>query len=736
MISLKDRIFLLLTSGKYSATEMKDEAGMDEMIRLIVLNITYTFASFLIISTGVSDMRSGFVDQGLLRLIIGFLVFTNLLLLRTELPFTVGGLIVTGIFGAFCGVSVFTASELHGFTGLWIFSYPLMSIFTLGLPLGLVPTLLLFVLAAFGVFVPGLGRFDYTLPGGLLVCGVYLFITGLTVVYEYLRSVKDRWLVRKDSYMSLVFKSSPDIIIIFDSSGNLVYCADVFLRLLKVKNFDAIRKQHYRDVFARFTRRERFGGITSLFSESISKRSAVVFEEAMDMGNDGNPRNYEIHFTPMHNGEGIYQGALVLFQDITEILSAKERAEQASQAKSSFLANMSHEIRTPINAVIGMTAIGKSAKELERKDYCLEKIEGASTHLLGVINDILDMSKIEAGKFELSCTEFEFGAMLRRVVNVLEFRLNEKKQRLTVNEEPGIPSHIVTDEQRLSQVITNLLTNAVKFTPEEGDITINVRSITDEGDNLRDGPFGKDPPCTLEIRVTDTGIGISGEQQERLFRSFAQVDSSISRRYGGTGLGLVISKRIVELMEGNIRIESKFGKGASFIFTIRAGIGPLALEPANPADAAGSAARKAGGAEDSDLFAGRRILLAEDVEINREIVLSLLEPTGIKIDEAENGREAFDKFAANPERYDLIFMDVHMPELDGYETTRLIRNLDKPWARQVPIIAMTANVFKEDVEKCLTAGMNDHTGKPLDFDNVMMLLRKYLDSHGKPALAS
>jgi CheY-like chemotaxis protein len=211
------------------------------------------------------------------------------------------------------------------------------------------------------------------------------------------------------------------------------------------------------------------------------------------------------------------------------------------------------------------------------------------------------------------------------------------------------------------------------------------------------------------------------------------VDSSISRKYGGTGLGLVISKRIVELMEGSIRIESKLGRGASFIFTVRAGVGKTALEAALPAVSAQAAGEE--DRETGDPFAGRRILLAEDVEINREIVLSILEPMGLKIDEAENGQEAFDKFAENPGLYDLIFMDIHMPEVDGYEATRLIRELDNPYSGKVPIIAMTANVFKEDVEKCLAAGMNDHIGKPLDFDNVITLLRKHLGSR-EPALAS
>jgi signal transduction histidine kinase len=733
MVSLKDRFFLLLTSGKF--TGMQDEADMDKMIRLIVLNITYTVASFLILGMGVTDMRAGLIDQGLLQLILGFMVFSNLLLLRTELPFIVGGLIVISLFGVFCGISIYTKNNLQGFSSVWIYSYPLMSIFTLGLPAGLIPALVLLGVTAAGVFIPGLTRFPYTVPEAALICGVYIFVLGLTIVYEYVRSLKDRWLTQKDSYMNMVFENSPDIILLFDKEGRLVYSADVFLKGLNLKNIEPIRKQYYRDVFARFADPAMLNEISTKFMKSEEEKSPVVLEELIDVGRNGNPRNYEIHYTPMHNEGGIFQGAFVLFHDMTEILHAKEKAEQASRAKSNFLANMSHEIRTPMNAIIGMTAIGKAAKELERKDYCLDKIDGASTHLLGVINDILDMSKIEADKFELSSTEFDFGKMLRQVVNVLEFRLAEKKQKLTVNVDPGIPLRIISDEQRLAQVITNLLTNAVKFTPEEGNIAIDAKKAV-AGENNGAGSAGAF--CVLEIRVTDTGIGISAEQQEKLFQSFAQVDSSISRKFGGTGLGLVISKKIVEMMNGTIRIESELGKGASFIFTIRVELPAAEEAPVEPGPLAPAAAEAGGAnipaepppepspADSVSDFSGHRILLAEDVEINREIVLTILEPTGLSIDEAEDGQIAYDKFAAHPEIYDLIFMDIHMPGVDGYESTRLIRKFDHPTARKVPIIAMTANVFKEDVEKCLAAGMNGHIGKPLNFDEVLDVLRKYL----------
>ena len=397
-----------------------------------------------------------------------------------------------------------------------------------------------------------------------------------------------------------------------------------------------------------------------------------------------------------------------------ELETALGEAQAASRAKSNFLSNMSHEIRTPMNAIIGMTQIGKSSSNMEKKDYAFDKIEGASNHLLGVINDVLDMSKIEAGKFELFLAEFDFEKMLQKAVNIAGFRLEEKKQNFTLYLDSDIPKVLSGDDQRLIQVITNLLTNAVKFTPEMGSIWLKA-FFQKEEDGL----------CSIKIEVKDNGIGVSHEQQSRLFSSFTQAETSTSRKFGGTGLGLAICKRVVELMGGEIWVESELGQGSSFIFTVklkrvnRESGDPLGEQAENPLsrDAAG---------DEAESFSGRRVLLAEDVEINREIVLLLLEPSGLKIDCATNGNEAVKMFLASPDLYDMIFMDMQMPEKDGLEATREIRALDLPRAKEIPIIAMTANVFKEDIDKCLGAGMNGHVGKPLDLNDVMKVLRRYL----------
>jgi signal transduction histidine kinase len=383
----------------------------------------------------------------------------------------------------------------------------------------------------------------------------------------------------------------------------------------------------------------------------------------------------------------------------------KAEAEDAGRAKGDFLSNMSHEIRTPLNAVIGMTTIAKNTTDEEKRYESLVKIEEASHHLMGVINDILDMSKIEANKLELDPTDFCFEDMIRRVSDIIGFRMEERHQNYAVEIDPAIPPYLHCDEQRLAQVITNLLTNAIKFTPENGDIRLRARlaGMTAE-------------EAEIEISVTDTGIGISKEQQERLFTSFQQAESSTARKYGGTGLGLAISKHIVEMMHGSIWIESELGSGSKFAFRIKVG---LAETPQTTAEITSD------GIVPNE-FAGKRILVAEDIEINREIVRALLEPTGVTIVDAVDGYDVTEKFAADPNAYDIIFMDVQMPGLDGYEATRRIREMEANGTRHIPILAMTANVFKEDVDKSLAAGMDAHIGKPIDMAQVLEKLRRYL----------
>ena len=413
-------------------------------------------------------------------------------------------------------------------------------------------------------------------------------------------------------------------------------------------------------------------------------------------------------------------GFIILLKDITQSKLLIEATKAESRYKSKFLSNMSHEMRTPMNAIIGMVNIGKTTDDIERKNYCMMRIDNASKHLLGVINDVLDISKIEAGKFELSPIMFDFGKTLQRVFDVVKFRADEKEQALTVHLDDNIPRILYGDDIRISQVVTNLLGNAVKFTPSQGSITLRAYLLEEESG-----------VCTIQFEVTDTGIGISLEQQHRLFQSYVQAKSDTTRKFGGTGLGLSISKKIVELMGGTIWVKSELGHGSTFAFTVKLVRGEdKENELSGPvtadfSGASGTAAEKLHG-DHSGAYEGYCVLLAEDVEINREIVTTLLEPTLLEIDCAENGAQAVSMFKESPDKYAVIFMDVQMPEMDGYEATRAIRALPIPHAKVVPIIAMTANVFREDIEKCLDAGMNGHIGKPLNIDDVHEQLERYL----------
>jgi signal transduction histidine kinase/ActR/RegA family two-component response regulator len=379
------------------------------------------------------------------------------------------------------------------------------------------------------------------------------------------------------------------------------------------------------------------------------------------------------------------------------------KAEVASKAKGDFLAQMSHEMRTPMNAIIGMSSILSATDDIEQHRDGIKKIETASAHLLGVINDILDMSKIEANKLELFEESFDFNNMIDGILTVMNFDIENKHLSFEVNIDPAIPKYLLGDKLRLTQVITNLLSNAVKFTPAGGKISLTAE-LTEEKDSL----------YAIRITVSDTGIGITDEQLSRLFTSFEQADNSTSRKFGGTGLGLSISKRIIELMGGSIRAQSVPDQGSTFTvdFSIPAGE-TTANENRTQSELAPD-------------FSDKTILIAEDIDINREIITTLLAPTGISADCAVNGKEAVRLFSEKARAYDLIFMDIRMPEMDGYEATRAIRASDVQNAKTVPIIAMTANVFKEDIDNAKSAGMNDHLGKPINLNDVLAKLSKYL----------
>jgi signal transduction histidine kinase/ActR/RegA family two-component response regulator len=436
---------------------------------------------------------------------------------------------------------------------------------------------------------------------------------------------------------------------------------------------------------------------------AYSANESLSFEETLDFtGND--PRIYQVQFTPVKADNAESDSALILMHDITEISEtqrqaeeAREAAERASEAKSIFLSNMSHEMRTPLNAILGMTAIAKSAAEPDKINYSLDKIEDASSHLLSVIGDILDASMNETDKMELISVPFSLRGMIQTDVSIIRRYIEEKSQDLAIEIAAEVPETIISDELHLSQVLKNLLMNAIKFTPRRGMISLAV-SLADINPTF----------ATIRFVIKDNGIGISAEQQRNLFTPFMQADNSASRKYGGMGLGLAISERIVRRMGGEILVESEQGKGSVFSFTIAANYASDVH------------------VETPDDFSAYRALLAEDVEINREIVHAFLETTGLQIEDAENGKVALDLFERDPERFDIIFMDIQMPEMDGLTATRRIRGLGSVHAKTVPIVAMTANVFQQDIDKCLDAGMNDHIGKPINVKVILSALHKYL----------
>jgi signal transduction histidine kinase/ActR/RegA family two-component response regulator len=401
--------------------------------------------------------------------------------------------------------------------------------------------------------------------------------------------------------------------------------------------------------------------------------------------------------------------SLEIAKSNAEILA--QRAEAATQAKSDFLANMSHEIRTPMNAILGMADLVLRTELSPRQRDYLGKLKGSARSLLSIINDILDFSKIEAGKLAMEETDFALSDVFERVASIVAPKAQEKGLEFRVDAAEDIPAKLIGDPLRLEQILINLCGNAVKFT-ESGEVALRVAREAGTG--------GK--RVKLRFSVKDTGIGLNAEQIDRLFQPFSQADPSITRTHGGTGLGLVISKNLIDLMRGDIGVVSEPGKGSEFYFTVPFGIGRAAApaETPPPNDSAQDVAR----------IKGMRILLVEDNEINQELAKELLGAiAGADLAVAGNGQEALDRLRG--ESFDLVLMDIQMPKMGGYEATRHIR---REISADLPVIAMTAHAMASDREKCLEAGMNDYVSKPFFPEELFAVVAKWRSRKYQPRL--
>ena len=387
---------------------------------------------------------------------------------------------------------------------------------------------------------------------------------------------------------------------------------------------------------------------------------------------------------------------------------AQQEAEHANSAKQDFLSSMSHDIRTPMNAIIGMTSIAlANTHDQEQVQECLRKIELSSNHLLGLINDVLDMSKIESGKMTLNIAPISLREVMESIVNIVQPQVRAKNLQFDTDVHGILAENVRCDSVRLNQVLINLLGNSVKFTQDNGSVRVSLYQEALPEDTSR---------VRTHFLVSDTGIGMSREYQEKLFDSFSREDNAQVQKTEGSGLGMAITKYIVDAMDGTIAVRSELDKGTEFHVTFD-------LEKAEEQEL--DAAEKNEEAADLELK-GKHILLAEDNELNWEVAKELLSDLELELDWAENGEICVAQFKKSPVGYyDAVIMDVRMPVMNGYEATRAIRELDREDS-DIPVIAMTADAFSEDIQKCLECGMNDHLAKPIDIQAVTRKLKKYL----------
>ncbi|MDR2461335.1 MAG: response regulator [Deltaproteobacteria bacterium] len=495
---------------------------------------------------------------------------------------------------------------------------------------------------------------------------------------------------------------------ILDMDQKIIYMNDICLNYYGLHLQDVVGK-YYSEITA-YPQQSNFDPIVSL---NEGREADICYIEQFK-------RYFQGKASYFFSKGGKKRGYLVESLDMTDMVirnqeleRAMNDAKSANEHKGKFLAHMSHEIRTPMNAIIGLAGIVQKNLDVIKSDTPefqdikdnIRQIEVSSLHLLGLLNDILDLSKIEAGKIEISEEPVKLIVLANTVTSIMKTRCSQKNIEFKTDLVDFSPSNFLTDPLHLRQVLINLLGNSVKFTPEGGTIEFIIKR--------KDRVNGK---SLVEFIVRDTGIGISNEAMAAIFKPFEQGGGAITVRYGGTGLGLTISRHIVHLMGGEIAVKSELGKGSEFSFAIwlKETTSELIKEEILTSDP-------------KDKFKGKKLLLVDDVDLNRKIARAMLKVTGISVEEAEDGEIAVKKFEDSPNgTYDIILMDVQMPNMDGYQASTAIRALDREDASKVPIIALTANAFKEDIDKAIEAGMNAHLAKPVKQEKIVELMMKFI----------
>ncbi|MEC0248926.1 PAS domain S-box protein [Paenibacillus chitinolyticus] len=546
------------------------------------------------------------------------------------------------------------------------------------------------------------------------VVGVYGITIDITERQRYLAQIE-----KLSSEYTLILNSVTEGIFGVDSSGNAMFINPAGAEMLGFVPEELIGKPYLGMLQNTFGTPAQQSADEQVIYRAIREGRPYHNKEAVFWRKDGSSFLADYHVTPLiDNGE--LRGAVVVFKDITgekEIIRAKEYAEKADQAKSEFLAIMSHEIRTPMNGIIGMTDLLAETELSEEQQSYTDIILQSSYALLRILNEILDFSKIEAGKMVVNHEPFDVRSVLDQVVELFHPKAAERGIRLMYELDGGIPTTLIGDEGILRQIIVNLVGNAIKFTEKDGHVSLSAK--------LEKMPGRSD--AVLQFFVRDTGIGIPADKQSQLFQSFSQLHPTINRKYGGTGLGLAICKKLVELLGGAIGVDSQVNVGSTFHFVL-----PFELPGESPAPysapektqrskpAPSFLSGRESGALSPPKFGPMKLLVADDNPVNRLLLITLLKKLGYEADYAENGAEALQ--AARSDDYDMVFMDLQMPELDGFETTAAIRRL-KGGASRPAIVAVTAFAQKEDMQMCLASGMNDFISKPVFAPEVERVLK-------------